>query len=232
MPVADALEAPAVRDDGAEPLGDLGQFERGGDPLREVSAAAPEAIARLDEVVEERAHVDLGEGIAELTEGARSMPGGDGHQVSLEEPERLDPEPRNGRGKVLQVVAQGRRELPAHLLQRARLEGIDGGQSLGEALVTDLVPRPVREVIGIARGLGGAMEESGRGVAEERLRRDAPDLLEKLAHVGRLERQKLLEIDAAVEDEGFVAHRDISVRYHRTLQGPSSFQAAGEGSIG
>src|SRR5215475_3382044 len=232
MPIADALEAPAVGDDGAEPLGDLGQFEGGGDPLGEVSATAPEAIARLDEMVEERAHVDLGEGVAELTEGARVMPRGDGYQVSLEEPERLDPGPRNGRGKVLEVVAQGRRELPAHLLQRARLEGIDGGQSLGESLVTDLMPRPVREVVGITRRLGGAVEEGGRGVAEQRLERDAPDLLEELAQVVRLVRQELLEVDAAVKDEGLAAHRDTSVRYQRTLQEPSSFQAAGDGSIG
>src|SRR5262250_2209577 len=100
MPIADALEAPAVGDDGAEPLRDLGQFEGGGNPLREVSAAAPETIARLDEMVEERAHVDLGEGVAELTECARLMSRGDGHQVSLEEPERLDPGPRNGWWKM------------------------------------------------------------------------------------------------------------------------------------
>ena len=41
-----------------------------------------------------------------------------------------------------------------------------------------------------------------------------------------------LEIDASVEDEGLAAHRDTSVRYQRTLQESSSFQAAGDGSIG
>src|SRR5262249_56679764 len=77
----------------------------------------------LDEMVEERAHVDLGEGVAELTEGACLMPRGDGHQVSLEEPERLNPGARNGRGKVLEVVAQGRRELPRSEERRVGKEG-------------------------------------------------------------------------------------------------------------
>src|SRR5262245_35005845 len=122
MPVADALEAPAVGHDAPQALGDLRQLEDGGDPLREIAATAPEPVTRLDQMIEDRAHVDLGESVAELAKGTGSMPRRDGDEMRLEEPERLDPRSGGGRGEVLEMIAEGRRELPAHVLQRPRLE--------------------------------------------------------------------------------------------------------------
>jgi len=43
-------------------------------------------------------------------------------------------------------------------------------------------------------------------MAEERFDGHAPHLIEELANVPRLVRKQLLEIDAAVEDEGLGAH--------------------------
>src|SRR5262245_29980891 len=232
MPVGYAREAPAVGHDAPETLGDLGQLKGGRDPLREIAATAPEPVTRLDQVIEDRAHVNLGERVAELAEGTGSMPRRDGDEMRLEEAKRLDPRARGGRGKVLEMIAEGRRELPAHLLQGPRLEGIDGGQPLGQTLVPDLVPGPVGEVVGIAGGLGRAMQEGRRGVAKQGLGGDASDVIEELAHVVRLVRQELLEVDAAVEDEGLTAHRHTSVRYQRTFQGPSSFHGTPVASTG
>ena len=100
------------------------------------------------------------------------------------------------------MVADGRHQLLAHLLQRARLEGIDGGQTLGQPLVAHGEARPVREIVRISGGQGRAMEEGGRGMAKERFDGHTGNHLEKLAHVARLVRKHLLEVDAAVEDEG------------------------------
>src|SRR5262249_56075327 len=100
--------------------------------------------------------------------------------------------------------------------------GRGGGGGLGQGGVGDLVPGPVGEVVGVAGGLGRAMQEGGRGVAKEGFGGDASDVIEELAHVVRLEGQELLEVDTAMEDKRLAAHRDTSVRYHRTLQGPRS----------
>src|SRR5215813_109140 len=232
MPIADALEAAPVGHDAPEALGDLGKLEGGGDPLREVTATASESVTRLDQVIEDRAHVGLGESVAELAEGTGSMPRRDGDEMRLEEPERLDPRSGGGRGEVLEMIAEGRRELPAHVLQRPRLEGIDGGEPLGQTLVADLVPGPVGEVVGVAGGLGRAMQEGGRGVAKEGFGGEAPDVIEELAHVVRLEGQELLEVDTAMEDKRLAAHRDTCVRYHRTLQGPSSVHGTAGAATG
>src|SRR5262249_48895423 len=91
------------------------------------TGTAFESVTRLDQVIEDRAHVGLGESVAELAEGTGSMPRRDGDEMRLEEPERLDPRSGGGRGGVVEMIAEGRRELPAHVLQRPRLEGDGGG---------------------------------------------------------------------------------------------------------
>src|SRR5262249_58455282 len=143
MPIADALEAAPVGHDAPEALGDLGKLEGGGDPLREVTATASESVTRLDQVIEDRAHVGLGESVAELAEGTGSMPRRDGDEMRLEEPERLDPRAGGGRGGVAEMIAEGRRELPARVLPRRRLEGSEGGEPPGQTLVAGVGARPM-----------------------------------------------------------------------------------------
>src|SRR5262249_60189014 len=112
MPIADALEAAPVGHDAPEALGDLGKLEGGGDPLREVTATASESVTRLDQVIEDRAHVGLGESVAELAEGTGSMPRRDGDGMRLEEPERLGPPARGGGGEGGERMTRGCREGP------------------------------------------------------------------------------------------------------------------------
>ena len=94
MAVADALETAAVGIDGGEALGHVGPLESGGDPLREIAPSTAEPVARLDEVEEERAQVDLGERVPELPQGAGLVAGGNGDEMRLEEAEGLRPRGR------------------------------------------------------------------------------------------------------------------------------------------
>jgi hypothetical protein len=202
----------------------VGPLESVGDPLREI---APPRLSG------KRASMRWKKSALRSTSASVSLnslrvrawwPVGTGHEVRLEEAEGLRPRQRRRAGKVLEMVADGRHQLLAHLLERARLEGIDRGQAFGQALVAHGEARPVREVVRISRGQGRPMEEGGRGMAKERFDRHASDHLQELAHVARLEGKHLLEVDAAEENEGPGAHGVPSERYQRTVQGPSSFQ--------
>src|SRR6266511_4621762 len=222
MAVANALETAAIGIDGGEALGHVRAVEGCGDPLGEVAPATAESVARLDEMEKQRAQVDLGQGVPELLQSAGLVTRGYGDQMSLEEAEGLYARRRWSGREMLEMIADGRHQLLAHLLQRARFERVDGGQPFGQPLVPQLETRPIGEIIRISRGQRRPVQEGRRGMAEERFDGHAPHLIQELANVPRLVRKQLLEIDAAVEDEGLGAHGVLSERYQRTAQGPSS----------
>src|SRR5262245_38643136 len=201
MSVAQALEAADVRVDVGEAVGELALTEAVVDPLDEVAAPVGVAVAGLDDVVEQRTHVDLGERIAELLEVPGLEPGGDRDEVHLEEAEGFPMGRRQWAGKVAEVILDGRHQLLAHALHRARGERVDRGQALGEASIPRGSIRPEREVVGIGFGEDGPMEQRGGSVAEDRFEWHALELGDKLPSVSRLMRGDLEKLEAAEEGE-------------------------------
>jgi len=83
MPLPDPLQRAGVRIDMAQALGELMAAEDRVDPFGEVPSPASESVARLDDVEEEGAGIDPGEGVPELPECPRLVAGGDGHEMIL-----------------------------------------------------------------------------------------------------------------------------------------------------